>query len=271
MGMMKGRNLVNLIGIPGWLFLIWLGGVYYSIFILVVMGLAIGEYYNLADIKGGKPLRWMGFCSTVFIADYFYNQPELTAYQLLGCIIIVVILTLVWELFTGSENSSINIAYTLSGILFIPVLLGPAIFIRQFDENMGSQLTLAMVVSVWVCDSAAYIFGSKFGTKKIFPRVSPGKSWVGSVSGAFAAIALFYAFHQQEWLGNVFDLKDAIVFGIITGVFGQLGDFTESLLKRDANVKDSGGLLLGHGGVLDRFDSLIFATPLTYLYLQFII
>ncbi|SVC66680.1 uncharacterized protein METZ01_LOCUS319534, partial [marine metagenome] len=78
-------------------------------------------------------------------------------------------------------------------------------------------------------------------------------------------------FHQQEWLGNVFDLKDAIVFGIITGVFGQLGDFTESLLKRDANVKDSGGLLLGHGGVLDRFDSLIFATPLTYLYLQFII
>ena len=81
---------------------------------------------------------------------------------------------------------------------------------------------------------------------------------------------MFQLFYYQGWLGDYFSMKDAIVFGIITGVFGQIGDFAESLLKRDADVKDSGTLLQGHGGVLDRFDSLIFATPLTYLYIHFL-
>ena len=85
-----------------------------------------------------------------------------------------------------------------------------------------------------------------------------------------ASLSVFQLFYQQGWLGDYFSMKDAIVFGIITGIFGQIGDFAESLLKRDADVKDSGTLLQGHGGVLDRFDSLIFATPLTYLYIHFL-
>ena len=83
-------------------------------------------------------------------------------------------------------------------------------------------------------------------------------------------MAVFLGFHFQDWLGSYFSLKDAIIFGVIAGFFGQLGDLAESLLKRDAGVKDTSTLLAGHGGVLDRFDSLIFATPLTYLYVHFI-
>jgi phosphatidate cytidylyltransferase len=158
----------------------------------------------------------------------------------------------------------------MAGILFVPILLGTAIDIRQFDSLMGTQLTLALVLSVWACDSAAFIFGTKFGDTKIFPRVSPNKSWVGSISGLIASLSVFLLFYHQGWLGDYFSMKDAIVFGILTGVFGQIGDFSESLLKRDADVKDSGTLLQGHGGVLDRFDSLIFATPLTYLYIHFL-
>jgi phosphatidate cytidylyltransferase len=221
--------------------------------------------------KGAKPLRWMGMCTSVFIADYYFVQPEITSHQFLGGIIVIVLLTVIWELFSNKENSGQNISATMAGILFVPILLGTAIDIRQFDSLMGTQLTLALVLSVWACDSAAFIFGTKFGDTKIFPRVSPNKSWVGSIAGLIASLSVFHLFYHQGWLGDYFSMKDAIVFGIITGVFGQIGDFAESLLKRDADVKDSGTLLQGHGGVLDRFDSLIFATPLTYLYIHFLI
>ena len=112
--------------------------------------------------------------------------------------------------------------------------------------------------------------GEAIGESGLKKFVSPKKSWVGSISGLIAAIAVMVLFSIQGWLGDYFSLNDALVFGLIAGVFGQLGDFTESLLKRDAGVKDSGTLLAGHGGVLDRFDSLIFAMPLSYLYIHFL-
>ncbi len=270
MSMFKGRNLINALGIPGWLYLLWKGDLYYRLLILVCISLVFGEFYTIMEKKGAKPLRWMGMCTSVFIADYYFFQQEISSNQYLGGIIEIVLLTVIWELFSDKENSGQNISATMAGILFVPILLGTAIDIRQFDSLMGTQLTLALVLSVWACDSAAFIFGTKFGDKKIFPRVSPNKSWVGSIAGLIASLSVFQLFYQQGWLGDYFSMKDAIVFGIITGVFGQIGDFAESLLKRDANVKDSGTLLQGHGGVLDRFDSLIFATPLTYLYIHFL-
>ena len=268
--MMKGRNLVNAIGIPAWLFLIWKGGLYYSIFILICSVIALGEFYRLMENKGARPLRWVGMASTVFSADYYYVQPLITAHELLGGVILIIILTSIWELFSLKDNPGQNISATLSGILYVSVLLGTAIDVRQFDHLMNTQLTLALMLSVWICDSAAFILGTLFGKKKIFPMVSPNKSWVGSISGLVAAISVMVAFHYQGWLGDYFSLNDALVFGLISGFFGQLGDFTESLLKRDAGVKDSGSLLAGHGGVLDRFDSLIFAMPLSYLYIHFL-
>ncbi|MBT4578824.1 MAG: phosphatidate cytidylyltransferase [Candidatus Marinimicrobia bacterium] len=270
MNMFKGRNLINALGIPGWLFLIWKGDIYYSFFILTCIVFALGEFYNMMEKKGTKPLRWVGMCSAAFIADFYYSQPIITGHQMVGCVILIVLLTFIWELFSNEKNSGLNISVTMAGILFVPILLGTAIDIRQFDTFMGSQLTLALVLSVWACDSAAFIFGTKFGTVKIFPRVSPNKSWVGSIAGLIASMSVFYLFYHQEWLGNYFSLKDTIIFGFIAGVFGQIGDFAESLLKRDANVKDSGTILQGHGGVLDRFDSLIFATPITYFYVHFL-
>ena len=269
--MMKGRNLINALGIPGWLFLIWKGGLYYTIFILICCVLALGEFYSIMEKKGAKPLRWFGMGATVFIADYYHVQPIATGHQMLGGIILVIILIMLIELFSNNKNATLNIASTFAGILFVPVLLGTAIDLRQFDLLMNTNLTFALTLSVWACDSSAFIFGTLFGKKKIMPSVSPKKSWVGSISGALTSLLILYVFHNQGLLGDYFSLKDAMVIGLISGVFGQFGDFTESLLKRDVGVKDSGTLLAGHGGVLDRFDSLIFACPIAYLYVHFII
>ena len=266
---MKGRNLINALGVPCWLFLIWKGGFYYTIFMLICCVLALGEFYAIMEKKGAHPLRWFGMGSTVFIADYYYVQPIITTHQMLGIVIFIVIVTSFLELFSKNKNPTLNISSTFAGILFVPILLGTAIDIRQYDLLMNTNLTFALVISVWACDSAAFIFGTIFGKKKIMPLVSPNKSWVGSISGVIASLIVFYIFHTEGILGSFFNMKDAIIIGLICGIIGQFGDFTESMLKRDVGVKDSGTILAGHGGVLDRFDSLIFAFPSTYLYIHF--
>ena len=267
--MMKGRNLINLFGIPVWLFLIYKGHLYYTIFILICCVIALGEFYSIMEKKGAKPLRWFGMGSTVFIADYYYVQPIITPHQIIGIIIFIILLTLILELFSKNLNPTLNMAATFSGILYVPVLLGTAIDIRQYDLLMDTNITFAIVLAVWACDSAAFIFGTLFGKRKIMPTISPKKSWVGSITGAMASIIVLCLFHYNNLLGPLFNLKDALILGVISGVFGQLGDFTESLFKRDVDIKDSGSLLAGHGGVLDRFDSLIFACPITYIYIHF--
>jgi len=275
LSLIKDRILIYALGIPAWLFLIWKGELYFTMFILICTVLALGEFYSITEQNGAQPLRWMGMVSSVFIADYYSRRPDIILHEMqdgviaIGGIILIILLTCIWELFSEKENPGQNISATLAGILFIPVLLGTAIDLRQFDDWAGTQLTLTLVLAIWACDTIAFILGTLFGTKKIFPSVSPKKSWIGSISGFIAALGVFITFHRQGWLGDYFSLKDAIVFGVITGFFGQIGDFLESLLKRDAGIKDSGTLLAGHGGVLDRFDSLIFATPLTYLYIHF--
>ena len=271
MNMFKGRNLINGLGIPIWLFLIWKGDIYYASFILVVSILGLGEFYNICSLKGAYPLRWIGMVSTVFIMDFFYVQPNLNGHQIFGCLILIILMTLIWELFSRKQEPILNILSTLSGIMLVPVLLGTSIYLRQFDTIMDTNLTFALVISIWCCDSAAFIFGTLFGTKKIFPNVSPNKSWIGSISGLISSILVFYIFFQQNFLGDIINFNDAIIIGLISGIFGQIGDFSESLLKRDVGIKDSGKILKGHGGILDRFDSLLFATPLTYLYVQLFI
>ena len=128
---------------------------------------------------------------------------------------------------------------------------------------------IMIFVTIWMCDTAAYFCGLYFGKHKLLERVSPKKTWEGAVAGFAAAVGAFVL--GQWWVLPYLTPGEAAVCGIIVGVFGQAGDLFESLLKRDAGVKDSSALIPGHGGVLDRFDSLMFVSPLLYLYLDFIV
>ena len=128
---------------------------------------------------------------------------------------------------------------------------------------------ISIFAMIWICDSAAFHVGSALGKHKLFPRVSPQKSWEGAVAGLIAAILVALA---AKYLVLTFlPVTSAIVLGAIVGTIGQLGDLTESLLKRDAGVKDSSTLIPGHGGVFDRFDSLLLVAPCAYLYLEYFV
>ncbi|MBT3589644.1 MAG: phosphatidate cytidylyltransferase [Candidatus Marinimicrobia bacterium] len=264
------RMFINIIGIPSWIAIIWLGGFYYFSFIAVCALIGLVEFYSMSELKGVTPNRYVGITFSILILAYYWFTPQVSETLFIGFLIIGIMWLLMEELYRGLPNAVGNMSYTFFGIFYSPLLLGTAIPIRQFDSINNISLTFALIVSVWACDSAAFFFGTKWGKKKIFPRVSPKKSYIGSIAGVFASFLVMTMFQYFGWLGAMFTGYDIFIFSMITGILGQVGDFAESLIKRDVGVKDSGTILRGHGGVLDRFDSLIFAMPIAYLYTHFL-
>jgi phosphatidate cytidylyltransferase len=154
------------------------------------------------------------------------------------------------------------------GIFYVSLFFGTLIGLRELFVPFDFTI-ITIFATIWICDTAAYFGGKFLGKHKLFERVSPNKTWEGAIAGFLFAIAA--AVVAKYTLLDYFTMQDAIVLGVIVGIFGQLGDLVESLLKRDAGIKDSSSLIPGHGGVLDRFDSLLFVSPLVYLYLDFIV
>ena len=263
------RTLINVIGVPAILYLLWQGGPAFASFIFLVMMIGLDEFYRMNTTGRQTPVKLTGYIFTGLMAAYYFWLPAITLLQGLSLLTCFIVITLFIEMGRDKLNPTRNMGITILGIMYVPVLLGSVIALRNLDTVYSTYFTVSMVVAIWSCDSVAFIFGMKWGQKKIFPRVSPNKSWVGSLAGFVSTFVVYYGLHVQGILPDL-TLLDVAVFSIITGFFGQAGDFAESLLKRDAGVKDSGKLLLGHGGVLDRFDSIIFASPLTYAYLSII-
>jgi len=179
------------------------------------------------------------------------------------------------ELFRNKPHPTLNLAATILGLFYVPFLLGFLIFIRNipdvsgFSNHLGGKLIILVFLCIWVCDSAAYIAGSRLGKHKLFPRVSPNKSIEGTLFGF--VFAVFTA-----WLSQITFLQDValphvLMIGVVCGSVGQLSDLVESMFKRDANVKDSSSLIPGHGGVLDRFDSQMLVAPVVFGYLQLMV
>ena len=147
--------------------------------------------------------------------------------------------------------------------VWLGLMLGALSSLRNLPE-IGFKITFALFLSVWICDTAAFFFGSKFGKSKILPEVSPKKTWVGTIAGLISSLVLLIGLHHYGYFNGLIELKDAVVIALIAGGFGQLGDFAESLLKREAGLKDTSNFLPGHGGLLDRIDGIIFVLPVVF-------
>jgi len=263
------RTIVNSLGIPGILALLWYGEEPFAIFITLVIILATREFLILTKVDLQSHVKWIGYLGGLGFCYFYYFLPSVDLYHISLLLVILIITGFFIEMIQQSKKVGKNLGLTFLSIFYVGALLSSLIALRNYDSTNGSYFTITMVLSIWSCDSAAFYFGTKWGRKKILPTISPNKSWVGCVAGLASSVIIFY-FAKHF---SILDLKliDVCILSIISGVFGQAGDFAESLLKRNADVKDSGTLLLGHGGVLDRFDSLIFASPLTFYYVHFIL
>jgi phosphatidate cytidylyltransferase len=174
------------------------------------------------------------------------------------------------EIFRKKETPLLNISILVFSFVWLGLMLGSLSVLRNLPD-IGFKITLALFLSVWICDTGAFFFGKKFGKKKILPDVSPKKTWVGTIAGFMCSVVFLLILNQAGYFPDIFSIVDVAALGIIAGLFGQFGDWAESLLKREAGVKDTSNFLAGHGGILDRFDSLTFAAPLTLIYCTYFI
>ncbi|RMF57151.1 MAG: phosphatidate cytidylyltransferase [Calditrichaeota bacterium] len=185
-----------------------------------------------------------------------------------------VLLLLLYELFRNAVGPILNVATTLMGVFYVAFTLGFLLLVRELPGqvgvgyNVGGLVVILIFLAIWICDSAAYILGSRLGRHKLFERVSPNKTVEGTAFGFLFALLTAYVC-QKTFLAEL-PLVHALAIGGICGSVGQLSDLVESLFKRDARVKDASQLIPGHGGILDRFDSEILTAPVVYLYLVFV-
>jgi phosphatidate cytidylyltransferase len=263
------RIIVGIVTIPIILFLSLAGNIY---FLLLVLGIGVISFYEFAIMakgKGGNPNRGLGIAAVVIIILNTYRN-FISMYDFL--LLFTVIITLV-ELFRNKGSAIINLGSTLLGVAYIGFFSAAILGLREFFPPIeglyerGGYLIISILATIWVCDSAAYWGGTALGKHRLYERVSPKKSWEGAIFGfVFAIITMILA---KVFLVEYLSWVSVIIIGIIIGTLGQIGDLIESLIKRDAGVKDSSALIPGHGGIFDRFDSLLYVSPIILLYLKY--
>ena len=257
-----------------------LGGIYYDrssfvglFFVITTFGL--WEFYTLAEKGGMAPQKLLGTIAgaAFFVISSMYILRMIPLVYLL-VIMPLMFLILIAELYRKSESPLVNISITLSGIFYlsIPMVLlsylsyPPAYGLRDnYDYN--PNILIGFFLILWTNDTFAYLVGKTLGKRKLFESVSPKKTWEGSFGGAVFSIVLAYflvrffpELRKRDWL---------VVAGIIV-LFANLGDLIQSKFKRSVYVKDSGTVLPGHGGILDRFDGVYLAAPFVYTYIRYL-
>jgi phosphatidate cytidylyltransferase len=286
------RILVAAIGIPLVLFVVLTKPLAFFGLILLLTGLAVHEYYGLARTKGYRPLVFVGSTIAILIASTFGKFRILSmvqtedslvlppGYELVGLLLIASVITImIVELFRGFPKPTENMATTLFGAIYTGIGIGSVYGIYEFFTLMNidkesfdiispGYFITVMLAAIWISDSAAYFAGRAIGKHKLFERVSPKKTWEGAVAGLITAVICWLIAPNIFYQFTLFSNTELLLFGLITGIIGPIGDLAESLIKRDVGVKDSSTLIPGHGGILDRLDSIMFVAPVLLLYLE---
>lgn len=234
-----------------------------TMFLVSAMSWLCGsEFYRMARLGGRMPNEFVGLGAAAL-----YPLAALVSVEgQTGVTLLLMLAAGTWYVLTPRASIS-DAAITVFGAAYTGLLFSSVVVIRaSYLGTEGALLTLGVMGSVWVNDATAYIFGSQFGKHKMAPRISPNKSWEGFVGGLLGSCLTWIALYALKVCG--ISLFLALIGGLVCGVSGVIGDLFESRLKRAVGVKDSGNLIPGHGGLLDRSDSMLFATMTAYFVLH---
>jgi phosphatidate cytidylyltransferase len=274
--MLRKRVLTAAWGIPLIIFSLWFSKPehafpWFTVVIAVWGLLASIEFYRLTGVSKITPLFFCGVLFTVlFIIRPHINFEDIPAIPFLLTLLVILSLALLVFL-PKKEGLFNNWAWMMGGIFYVGWLLSLLVELRTpsitgISQHTGRNLVFLALFATFGSDTAAYFIGRAFGKHKLAPQISPGKSWEGAAAGLFGAIIVSLLFTLKTTLQITMGYGEAILLGMFISLFGQIGDLSESILKRNTGAKDSGKLLPGHGGLLDRMDSVVFAGAVVYLY-----
>ena len=271
--MLKTRILTALVVAPLALFAAWQGGWIFASLMIILTIAGWREFYRMLPLEK-KPnlLQYIGM--TFSVGMIFWTQFAKTEFMLSGVFLLILLgtLLLLASIFVVRDPQVMPaVFFTIAGLLYLGVGFSSFVGVRNgLEMNQGLVLLGTVVVATWANDSFAYFAGRMLGKHKLCAEISPAKSVEGAIAGCIGAVLVVVgsAFYFDPFLFES-SLPVLIVFGLFVGVSGILGDLAESGLKRWSNIKDSGNFFPGHGGVLDRLDSLLLVVPFTYLVVQF--
>ena len=289
------RVLTAIVALPIVLYLLVLGGIPFTVFIGAAVFIGLHEFFVMMEARGFKPIKTTGYVlGLAFVAvAHFSNEYFLTTLVTFSALIVMVV-----QLSKRNVQTSIaGMAVTVLGLLYVAWLLSHAVLLRNIGEELVMRFALVnqvppfmpaqadpagfafvfslyfmllVLASTFLNDTGAYFAGRFFGKHRLAPLVSPKKTWEGAVGGVVAAMiaAMGVRLVFDLWIPNgewvPFTYGASLLLGAVIGVAGDIGDLVESLIKRDADIKDSGWIIPGHGGILDRADALLFTFPVTY-------
>jgi phosphatidate cytidylyltransferase len=242
--------------------------VFATVFAVFLM-LTLYEFYKISENIGYEPSAKIGLiCGFLLFIIFFLAASHVIPQKFVFLAILTPLFTLLPDLFDKRKNGFKNSMITIAGIIYIALPYSLLSFIiypgNIADAVFYPWILIGIFLIIWMYDSMAYVFGSMLGKHKICERISPKKSWEGLIGGAVFAVIMGILnsvfFHELS-------LTSWIVIAILIVAFGTSGDFFESKLKREAGVKDSGNVLPGHGGMLDRFDTMLFAIPVIFVWI----
>lgn len=268
---MLARIITALIGIPIVVALVfWPGGLPFKILAGLAATIGLLEFYSAATKGGARPHLVLGLVGALL---FLYFSDDLFSLQyIIPTFTGLILVSLTVELFRAHHRPLANVGATVLGLGYVVWLVLHFIWLRDIDGLMrvgpwtadrGAWLLMFVLLTTWALDSGAYFVGRFYGTRKLAPRISPGKTVEGSVGGFVSALIV------GAVVAAIMDIPQphGLILGALIGITGQIGDLAGSTIKREVGIKDFGAIMPGHGGVLDRLDSLLFAVPVVYWYL----
>jgi len=255
------------------LILLWWGELPFTIGMVLLSVAGMNEIYRAFHGKGYRPVvipSLVAGGSLPLLAYYFQERESGFAWLTLAFSLYLPLLFL-WALVRGNRRQvAEDLGLSLLGVMLVGFCLSHFVLMLGLDPERPWTAPFSVIVLVWVFDAVAYLAGTAFGNRKIVPSISPGKTWEGTLCAGAITFVAAYLIHRvlgREWL----NLGTAMALAAITCLFAFLGDLSESVLKRELGIKDMGSLIPGHGGVMDRFDSMLMTAAVSYYFLRFLV